>query len=329
MVDARRPDDAAAGAGVPRGRASDLQAVDPHAVDPRAVRAGFSRAAARYDRAAALQREVGSRMLQRLDVVRIDPRAILDAGCGTGESLGELAARYPRAHLVGIDCAIPMVEAARRRGDAGASLLRRLLRPIAGPPGRGAPDVACADMLALPFAAQSIDLVWSNLALQWVNDLPAAFDEFRRVLRVGGLLSFTTLGPDTLYEVREAFAGLGHGTHTSRFIDMHDIGDMLLRGGFADPVMDMEKLTLTYATPQAMLGELRTIGAANRTLGRPRGLTGRKTWAAMIARLEARARDGRIPATFEVVYGHAWKAEPRRTAEGRAIVRLTRPDAPR
>ena len=307
---------------------ADPQA-DPQAVDPRAVRAGFARAAANYDRAAALQREIGSRMMQRLDVVRIAPRAILDAGCGTGEALAELAARYPHARLFGIDCAYPMVASARRRSDAGASLLRRLLRPVAGGLGGGAPWLVCADLLALPLAPRSIDLVWSNLALQWVNDLPAAFEGFRRVLRVGGLLSFTTFGPDTLREVREAFAGLGPGTHTSRFIDMHDIGDMLVHGGFADPVMDMEKLTLTYATPQAMLGELKAIGATNRTLGRPRGLTGRKTWAAMLARLEVLAKDGRIPATFEVVYGHAWKAEPTRTPEGHAIVTLTRPGAAR
>ena len=308
---------------------ADRRETDPQAVDPRAVRAGFARAAAGYDRAAAFQREIGSRLMQRLDYIRIAPRAILDAGCGTGEALAGLAARYPHARVFGIDCAYPMVEAARRRGDAGHSLLRRLLRPVAGAHGGASPGLVCADMLALPFAPRSIDLVWSNLALQWVNDLPAAFEQFRRVLSVGGLLSFTTFGPDTLHEVREAFAGLGTGTHTSRFIDMHDIGDMLVHGGFADPVMDMEKVTLTYATPQAMLGELKAIGATNRTLGRPRGLTGRKTWSAMLARLEASAKDGRIPATFEVIYGHAWKAEPRRTPEGLAIVTLTRPGTDR
>lgn len=306
-------------------QAADPQGADPQAVDPRAVRAGFGRAAASYDRAAALQREVASRVMQRLDYIRIEPRAILDAGCGTGEALAELAARYPRARILGIDSAFAMTDAARRRSEAGTSLLRRLLRPVAGGLAGIAPSLVCADMLALPIAARSIDLAWSNLALQWVNDLPAAFAEFGRVLRVGGLLSFTTFGPDTLLEVREAFAGLGPGTHTSRFIDMHDIGDMLVQGGFADPVVDMEKLTLTYATPRAMLTELKAIGATNRTVGRPRGLTGRKTWQAMTARLEALAIDGRVPATFEVIYGHAWKAEPRRTPEGHAIVKLTRP----
>lgn len=308
---------------------TDRGEIDLRDVDPRAVRAGFGRAAASYDRVAALQREVGLRMMQRLDYVKIGPHAILDAGCGTGDALSELATRYPRASIVGVDSAFAMLEAARRRSEAGNSLLQRLLRPLAGMRGVVAPHLVCADFCSLPLATRSVDLAWSNLALQWVNDLPAAFEEFRRVLRVGGLLSFTTFGPDTLREVREAFAGLDSGTHTNRFIDMHDIGDMLVDGGYSDPVMDMETVTLTYATPRAMLGELKAIGATNRTRGRPRGLTGRGTWQRMLARLEALARDGRIPATFEVVYGHAWKAEPRRTPEGHAIVTLTKPAAKR
>ena len=161
----------------------------------------------------------------------------------------------------------------------------------------------------------------------WVNDLPRAFAEFRRVLKVGGLLSFTTFGPDTLREVRAAFAGVDGSTHTNRFIDMHDIGDMLVHAGFADPVMEMEYVTLTFETPHALLAELKAIGATNRTRGRPRGLMGRARWSRAMRRLEALAKDGRIPATFEVVYGHAWKGEPRKTAEGHAIVRLQRPRA--
>ena len=166
--------------------------------------------------------------------------------------------------------------------------------------------------------------MWSNLALQWVNDLPRAFAEFRRVLRVGGLLSFTTFGPDTLREVRDAFAGVDARTHTNRFVDMHDIGDMLVEAGFADPVMDMEYVTLTYSTPQAMLAELKAIGATNRTRGRPPAVTGRTRFSQAVERLERLRRDERIPATFEVVYGHAWKPEPRTTAEGHAIVRFQR-----
>ncbi|MGE5089416.1 MAG: malonyl-ACP O-methyltransferase BioC [Candidatus Levyibacteriota bacterium] len=300
-------------------------APDPREVDPRAVKRGFARAAATYDAAAALQREVGARMAQRLDYVKLAPAAILDAGCGTGEAIGELAARYPGARIVGVDIALPMLEAARERAAKRRSMLDRLLRSFARGRAHPAPRFVCADIAALPIAAASIDLAWSNVALQWVNDLPHALAEFRRVLRVGGLLSFTTFGPDTLREIRTAFAGVDGGTHTNRFVDMHDIGDMLVHAGFADPVMDMERMTLTYDTPQAMLAELKAIGATNHTLGRPRGLTGRTRWSQVTARLEALRRDGRIPATFEVVYGHAWKGEPRTTPEGHAIVKLQRP----
>ncbi|HEY7787857.1 MAG TPA: malonyl-ACP O-methyltransferase BioC [Casimicrobiaceae bacterium] len=302
-------------------------APDPRDVDPRAVRRAFARAAATYDAAAVLQREIGARMAQRLDYVKLAPSVILDAGCGTGCAVGELALRYPGARVLAFDIALPMVAAARRRSRAGRTVFRRLLRPFASGHGALEPAFVCADINALPFAGVSIDLAWSNLALQWVNDVPRAFAEFRRVLKVGGLLSFTTFGPDTLREVRAAFAGVDGSTHTNRFIDMHDIGDMLVQAGFADPVMDMEQVTLTFDTPGALLGELKAIGATNRTRGRPRGLMGRERWLRAIGRLEALRRDGRIPATFEVVYGHAWKGEPRTTPEGHAIVRLQRKGA--
>jgi malonyl-CoA O-methyltransferase len=300
-----------------------FSAPDPRDVDPEAVRRGFARAAATYDAGAALQREIGTRMAERLDYVKLSPTAILDAGCGTGEAIGDLNVRYPAARVVAFDIALPMVTAARSRVRAGRGAFRRLLRPFAS---RGAiePAFVCADINRLPFVGVAYDLVWSNLALQWVNDLPRAFAEFRRVLKVGGLLSFTTFGPDTLRELRNAFAGIDGRTHTNRFVDMHDIGDMLVHAGFADPVMDMEYVTLTYDSPKALLAELKAIGATNRTRGRPTGLMGRARFARVLARLEALRRDGRIPATFEVVYGHAWKGESRTTAEGHAIVRFQR-----
>jgi malonyl-CoA O-methyltransferase len=300
-----------------------FSAPDPRDVDPAAVRRGFERAAATYDAGAALQREIGARMAERLDYVKLAPAAILDAGCGTGEAIGDLSIRYPDARVIAFDVALPMVVAARNRIRASRRTFRRLLRPFAS---RGAaePAFVCADINRLPFEGVSCDLVWSNLALQWVNDLPRAFAEFRRVLRVGGLLSFTTFGPDTLRELRSAFAGIDGRTHTNRFVDMHDVGDMLVQAGFADPVMDMEYVTLTYESPKALLADLKSIGATNRTRGRPVGLMGRGRFARVLSRLEALRRDGRIPATFEVVYGHAWKGEPRTTSTGHAIVRFQR-----
>jgi malonyl-CoA O-methyltransferase len=303
---------------------ADATGNDPAAVDARAVRRRFARAATTYDAAAVLQREVGRRMATRLDVVKLVPGAVLDAGCGTGEALPELALRYPAAVPVGLDLAWPMLAVARARGGAPGSRLARLVNKFRGQASAIRPLLVCADIGSLPFGAATFDLVWSNLALQWVSDLPRAFAEFRRILRVGGLLSFTTLGPDTLKEIRSAFAGVDRNTHVIRFVDMHDIGDLLAQAGFADPVMDMEYVTLTYADAPSMLHDLRAIGATNATLGRPRGLMGRGRFAQMQAALEAMRRDGRLPATFEVIYGHAWKAAPKRTAEGLPIVKVER-----
>ena len=225
----------------------------------------------------------------------------------------ELARRYPRAQRVALDIALPMLEQARdRAGGAMRAWLSRVrpLWPVGG------------DLERLPFAPAVFDLVWSNLALQWVNDLPGALGEFARVLRPGGLAMFSTFGPDTLRELREAFAGVDGYTHVSRFADMHDIGDMLVAAGFADPVVDMERVTLTYPDLRAVMRDLKAIGARNATTGRRAGLMGRDAWARVEAAYEVRRRDGRLPATYEVVYGHAWRAQPRLHADGRAIVRF-------
>jgi malonyl-CoA O-methyltransferase len=306
--------------------AETARASDPAANDPRAVRRNFARAAATYDAAAVLQREIGARMMERLDVMRVVPALVLDAGCGTGEALPELAARYPQARRVALDAALPMLAAARARMRESRSLVDRLLSPLGGR-GPGAPSFVCADVAALPFAGGAFGLVWSNLALQWVDALPAAIAEFHRVLEVGGLVTFSTFGPDTLRELRAAFAGVDAHPHVARFADMHDVGDLLVQAGFGDPVMQMEVLTLTYPDARSMVRDLKAIGATNAARGRRRGLTGRRRFERALAALEAapgRGPDGRIPATFEVIYGHAWKAAPRCTPEGHAIVRFER-----
>ncbi len=297
---------------------------DPAAIDSRAVRRHFARAAATYDAAAVLQREVGTRMAERLDVVRLAPNAILDAGCGTGEALAELAARYPKARRIALDLALPMLALARSRAEERRSVMSRLLAPIRGAAG-ATPEFACSDIGALPFAHGTFGLVWSNLALQWVSDLPQAIGEFHRVLEVGGLFVFTTFGPDTLKELRAAFSGVDAHPHVSRFVDMHDVGDLLVHAGFADPVLQMEMITLTYADAPAMLRDLKALGATNAMRGRGRGLMGRDRWHKVLAALvQTQSADGRIPASFEVIYGHAWKAAPTRTTEGHAIVSLPR-----
>jgi malonyl-CoA O-methyltransferase len=276
------------------------------ALDKRLIRLSFERAASTYDAAAVLQQEVCSRMLSRLEYIKHEPAAILDAGSGTGNVIPELRARYPRSRLYALDLACAMV----RKAQARVTGWQRVTR--------GAVHGICGDIERLPVKSGAVDMVWSNLALQWVNDAPLAFAEFRRVLAPGGLLMFSTFGPDTLKELREAYAGVDAHTHVNRFIDMHDLGDMLLHNGFAEPVMDMEHITMTYEDVRALMRDLKAIGAHN--AGRPRAMTARATLAAVERNYEAARRDGRLPATFEVVYGHAWVPRPRVTAEGKAII---------
>lgn len=280
---------------------------DPFMLDRQRVQAGFHRAAADYDAVAVVQAEVRRRLLERLELFRIAPRRILDAGCGTGHGARGLLERYRRASLVALDIAPGMLGAARRRRP----WLRRL-------------DPVCADAAALPLADASVDLVYSNLMLQWCNEPDRVFAEFRRVLRPNGLLLFTTFGPDTLKELRAAWRAADGHTHVSRFIDMHDLGDALLRAGLDAPVMDVEHLTLTYPDARGLMRDLKAMGARNATEGRGRGLTGRRRLAAVEAHYETLRRDGRLPATWEIVYGHAWAGSPRDDGErpGEATVPL-------
>ena len=309
--------------------AEDARAA-PGGIDLRAVRRHFARASATYDAAAVLQREVAARLAARLDVVKLVPRRLLDAGCGTGDALGEFALRYPQAQRVALDLALPMLAGARAKTTARRSLAGRLLAPLRSRQGAAVPGFACGDIAALPFAAASFDLVWSNLALQWVADPRQAFAEVLRVLDTGGLFAFTTFGPDTLRELRAVFAAIDGEPHVSRFLDLHDVGDLLVEAGFADPVMEMERFTLTYAGAADFLHDLKAIGATNAASARARGLMGRRRWQRALAGLDAlraAAPEGRLPATYEVVYGHAWKAPATTTADGRAIVNFVR--APR
>ncbi len=279
-------------------------------IDKREVRRAFSRAATQYDGAAILQREVCVRMLEKLDIIRLAPARVLDVGSGTGWGTRQLGQRYKKAEVIALDIAFGMLQAAKGTSGWWHKLF----------PG-SRQRFLCADAEALPLAAQSVDMVWSNLALQWCNDLPATFAGLHRVLRNDGLLMFSTFGPDTLNELRVAFSGVDGYSHTSRFADMHDVGDMLVTAGFADPVMEMERITLTYNDVRAVMQDLRSIGAHNATAGRVLGLMGKAKWSRVLGNYETLRRDGKLPATFEVVYGHAWKVKPRITADGRAVIR--------
>jgi malonyl-CoA O-methyltransferase len=250
------------------------------AIDRRAARRRFERAAHSYARFSRLESEVAARMLERLDYVRLAPRRILDAGSGPPRR--DLRKRYPRAVAIALDFSPAML--------AQRSFWNRLT---------GQPLRLCGDLQRIPLAEASVDLVWSNMALHWLPDPLRAFREFRRVLAPGGLVMFSTLGPDSLKELRAA-AGEAR-VHT--FIDMHDLGDMLMAAGLAAPVMDMEMLTFHYPDADRLLGDLRASGQTSARADRPRGLAGR----AFAERLR-RALGERPKASFEIVYGHAWQA---------------------
>jgi malonyl-CoA O-methyltransferase len=285
-------------------------------MNKRAIRAAFERAAAGYDDAAFLQQEVARRLDERLALMKIEPRVLLDAGCGTGYAFPLLRARYPDARLIGLDLAHAMLARARERQPPG--FWERLLSRLTPHPSPLA--LICADLERLPLARDSIDLVWSNLTLQWVTDLEATFRQVHRAVRPGGLFAFTTFGPDTLRELRESFRGLDGYGHVNRFTDMHDIGDLLVHAGFANPVMEMEQITLTYADVKSMLRELKAIGAQTVLEGRRAGLMGRREWRRFVENYERLRRDGRLPATYEVVYGHAWAGRKDRLEDGRQVI---------
>jgi malonyl-CoA O-methyltransferase len=264
-------------------------------LDVARLRASFDRASAGYEAAAALQARVSAELLERLDELRLRPRVVLDLGSGTGQVTRQLKRRYPRALVMALDIAPGMLREARRHQP----LVRRFAR-------------VCADARQLPLGDASVDLVFSSLMLQWCEPLDAGLAEVRRVLKPTGFFAFSTLGPDTLRELREAWAQAdgpadAH-SHVNRFLDVRDVGDAAARTGLVEPVLDVDRLELTYPDTRALMHDLKALGAHNVTAGRARALTGKARLARMQAAYEVRRREGRLPATWEVIYGAAWGA---------------------
>ena len=277
--------------------------VDPPRMAARSgtVRQQFDRRAARFAQHDFIVREVGRRLIERLQVIRLDPRWIADVGCGAGGTRAALLARYPQASWLGIDVSPAMLARAAPR-----PVLSRLL-PWRGRRAR----VACAEAAALPLADGRVDLLFSNLLLHWHPQPHTVFPEWLRVLRVDGLLLFSCFGPDTLKELRQACAAAGIAAQPMPFVDMHDFGDMMVAAGFAAPVMDAETIRLTYASPQSLLREVAALGGNPRD-DRAAGLvSGRRARALLAALRETAGAEGRIALSFEVAYGHAWKPQPR------------------
>ncbi|MYN03502.1 methyltransferase domain-containing protein [Pseudoduganella sp. DS3] len=280
---------------------------------------------ARVAEADFLRREIASRMHERLQLVKVNPLRVLDAGCGTGPDLPVLQKSYPAAQVLGVDTSPAMIAAAR--GQAAKSGLSQLIGKLL--PAKSGIDYLCADMADLPLARHNVDLVWSNLALHWHPQPDRVFAEWHRVLKVGGLLMFSCFGPDTLQELRAAFAEVDLAPHTLPFVDMHDFGDQLVEAGFAEPVMDMEKITVTYDHADKLLADARALGG-NPLQSRRKGLLGKDAYARLKAGLEKQRRaDGKLALTFEVIYGHAFRPAPRVTSSGEAIIRFDLPRKPK
>lgn len=258
--------------------------------DRRQLRRSFGRAAPNYAAVAALQREVEARLLEQLDYLdQRKPARVLDLGCGPGRASAAMKKRWPKAEVVAVDMALPMLREAGKHS--------RFWRPLRR---------VCADVSALPFADQSCDVIFSSLCLQWLDDLPAVFNEFRRVLRPEGLLLIATFGPDTLAELREAYHAIGEAPPVSPFTPIQPLGDALLAAGFRDPVLEREHYTLTYPDLRALMQELRAIGANDARAERPRGLAGRTRLQRVIAAYETFRRDGALPSSWEVISAMAF-----------------------
>ena len=295
-------------------------------IDLQLVRQLFSRP----DRVAPsnfLRREIASRMKEKLELIKLNPAHVLDAGCGEAEDFAQLQATFPKTHLLGVDASFAMLAAGmRKQHDARNSVSRFLGNLLTSNSRAGAySGIACADFSRLPLAANSVDLIWSNMALHWHPQADMVFAEWRRVLRTEGVLTFSCFGPDTLLELRQAFSGIDKFPHTLPFVDMHDFGDMLVKCGLSTPVMDMEKLTLTYESVDKLFADVRALGG-NPLLTRRQGILGKQAYRRVRTELEKmRNRDGRIPLTFEVIYGHAFKPIPQKLSSGESIIHMNFP----
>ncbi len=284
----------------------------PYLLDKRLIRESFNRAAPGYDDAALLQQTVAQRLLERLDLIKLQPQRILDVGAGTGQLTLKLTRRYKNAEVIALDLAPAMLTLARQR----LGVLDKWF---------GKQRFICADADHLPLADNSVDMIISNFAIQWCSDLDQTFGEFQRVLKPGGLLLFATFGPDTLKELRQAWRAVDDKIHVNSFIDMHDIGDAMIRCQFSDPVMDAERLTLTYTDGMSVMRDLKAMGAHNVSAGRNHALTGKQKLQQMLTAYEQfRHGDGLLPATYEVVYGHAWGTEQLKSkSQEQGVVRIS------
>lgn len=264
----------------------------PYSINTRDVRRRFDKAASSFDDADFVHAVAREGLFSRLEPVTVDTSLVVDLGCGTGAATRDLAKRFKGAQVVGVDLSANMLQ--RYRSRRGWFSKARVVQ---------------ADARRLPFADQGVDVVFSNLLLPWIDEPSTLAQEVARVLRKDGLFGFSTLGPDTLAGLREAWRNVDGFEHVNRFVDMHDIGDALVRAGLRDPVLDVDRLTVSYTSSDALLRDLTACGARNSLAGRPPGLTGRGSFGAMRGRLEAGAEP--LSLNLELVFGHCWGGVPK------------------
>lgn len=259
-------------------------------LEKRQVARSFSAAAEDYQQVDQLQQIVGDRLVDRLGLMKMKPGRVLDLGSGPGTSSAKLAKHYDKALIIETDISHAMLLQAGKQAPRFFSRRRRV----------------CADAEVLAIKSASIDLVFSNLMLQWCDNLELALKEVRRILRPNGLFIFSTFGPDTLKELRLSWRAVDENIHVNAFIDMHDIGDALIRTGLENPVMEAERITLNYKDVHSLMRDLKMLGAHNVNSGRRKTLTGKARLQKMLCNYEKWRVEGSLPATYEVVYGHAW-----------------------
>ena len=260
----------------------------------------FNSAAVGYEAVSVLQKTVGDRLLERLELIKISPKWILDMGSGTGLISRYLKKQYRHSSVVQMDIAVNMLRYSRKQSRRPSSKNRFL----------------CADADHMPIVSQSMDMIFSNLMFQWINNPDHLFAEAYRTLNSGGLLIFSTLGPDTLCELRESWNRVDDYIHVNAFIDMHDVGDALIRAGFIDPVLELEYMSLSYKNVYDLMQDLKKLGSHNINLGRRRSLTGKNKFNQMVLEYEKKKVKDRLPATYEVIYGHAWVPDTNARKDG-------------
>ncbi len=258
------------------------------------IRRRFERAASTFDESDFVHAATRDGLLRRLEPLLVDAKTVIDLGAGTGAASKALGKRFKGARLISIDIAHGMLLKTRRK----KSWLSKA-------------SFAQANAAALPFPNESVDVIFSNMLLPWVDDPAAVFSEVARVLRKGGVFAFATLGPDSLQEIRRAWAKIDDNAHVNKFLDMHDLGDGLVNSGLRDPVLDVDRLSVTYSDSDKLFADLTAVGARNVLQQRVRGLTGRHHYAAMIAALEDAAVGDGITLELELVFGHCWGAGPK------------------